>query len=87
MIHPDGPLKIVDACPVRSIREVKPDGTEIFLGDIGIQRYGYEELQGEEKARLVDENMTKKTGDPTIVWSVGGNQSKIRQLWADPNIF
>ena len=80
--HPDGPLKFVEACPVRSIREVKADGTELFLGDIGIDRYGYEGLQGEKKARLVDENMAKKTGDPTIIWSVGGNQHEVKELRA-----
>ncbi|KAJ6486066.1 hypothetical protein C8R47DRAFT_980007, partial [Mycena vitilis] len=29
-------LKIVDACPVRAIREVKEDGTDMFLGEISI---------------------------------------------------
>lgn len=79
-IHPDGPLKIVDACPVRCIREVKANGTELFLGDIGIDRCRYEGLHGEGIARLVDENMAKKTGDPTIVWSVGGNPHEVKKL-------
>jgi RimJ/RimL family protein N-acetyltransferase len=61
--------KFVGGCPVRSIRELQEDGTEVFIGDIGIDRES-------PNAPWVDaddaENMNKKAGDPTIMWSIGG---------------
>lgn len=76
--NPNGPPKIVDSCPIRSIREVKADGTDIYLGDLGFRRFDYQDMNDameEEmlvKQRLIDENMAKVVGDPTIVWTVGG---------------
>jgi len=75
-INPDGPLKIMESCPVRSIREVKADGTDVFLGDVGFDRCGYDELDATadadlEKKRLVDANRARKKGDPCIVWTFG----------------
>ncbi|KAJ7110293.1 hypothetical protein C8R43DRAFT_936300, partial [Mycena crocata] len=29
-------LKIVEGCPVRSIREIQDDGTQVYIGDVGI---------------------------------------------------
>jgi hypothetical protein len=63
---------------VRSIREVKADGTDVFLGDIDCDRCGYEELnetteeEKTEKKSLVDANAAKQTGDPSIIWTFGG---------------
>jgi len=37
---------IVGHCPVRYIREVKEDGTDMFLGDLGIVRCLHGELMG-----------------------------------------
>jgi len=74
-MNPDGPLKVVDSCPVRSIREVKADGTDVFLGDIGVDRCANEELDddnADKENSLVDANMAKQTGDPSIVWTIGG---------------
>jgi len=58
--------------PVRSIREVQPDGTQLFIGDIGIQRNSFIEIEDEEeRAKLVEENNAKPVGDPTIQWCFG----------------
>lgn len=81
--NPDGLLKFVETCPVRIIREIKADGTDLYLGDIGVDRCRYEELQGEKKEIKTKENISKTTGDPSIVWSVGGTQHKARTLQKD----
>lgn len=66
--NPEGPLKLVEHCPVRIIREVKPDGEEVFLGDCDIHRCLLDELDGEP----MEENASKPLGDPSIIWTVGG---------------
>jgi RimJ/RimL family protein N-acetyltransferase len=66
----DATLKIVDGCPVRIIREVQEDGTEIFLGDIGIDLAGQPwELEGTGK--LSQETPRRDLSDPDI-WTLGG---------------
>ncbi|KAJ7919310.1 acyl-CoA N-acyltransferase [Mycena leptocephala] len=65
----DATLKIVDGCPVRIIREVQEDGTEIFLGDIGIDLAGQPwELEGTGK--LSQEMPRRDPSDPDI-WTLG----------------
>ncbi|TFK77495.1 acyl-CoA N-acyltransferase [Pluteus cervinus] len=69
-------LLTVDQVPVRAIREVREDGTEAFIGDMGILRTPYGELMGsevdwEKKAGREKENATLPVGDPNIVWSIG----------------
>lgn len=72
-LNPEGPLKVVGGCPVRHIREVLPDGTDIYLGDIGISRAQMEEvLDPDERKRAVEANNRKAVGDPSIVWTFGG---------------
>ena len=39
-------LIITDGCPVRYLREIKEDGTELFIGEIGIYRCNHAELMG-----------------------------------------
>ncbi|KAH9964185.1 hypothetical protein BC827DRAFT_1128120, partial [Russula dissimulans] len=69
---PDGPLKLVGACPVRSILEENDDGSYIYLGDCGIIRNRFEDVMGvEERARLVQENNARPVGDPDIIWTMG----------------
>jgi len=69
---PDGPLKIVGECPVRSILEENEDGSYTYLGDCGIYRSRFEDIMdGEERARLVEENNARPTGDPDIIWALG----------------
>lgn len=71
-------LILVGDCPVMAIREVKEDGKDIFLGDIGIRRSEDGKLMApagaddEQKAKYVEENAAFKLGDPKITWTVGG---------------
>ncbi|KAI0782496.1 hypothetical protein BC629DRAFT_558308 [Irpex lacteus] len=65
-------LKVVAACPVRTLREVQEDGTDIFLGDIGCDRCGYPDVvDQEEKSRLTFANDQLPPGDKDIVWCIG----------------
>ena len=69
----DSRSTLVSGCPVRSIREVRPDGSDAYLGDVEIRRNSFFEVgDREERARLVEENNVKQLGDPTIVWTIGG---------------
>ncbi|KAJ6486067.1 hypothetical protein C8R47DRAFT_527387 [Mycena vitilis] len=69
-------LKIVDGCPVRSIREVKEDGTEILLGDIGIDLAEQPwELEGTGK--LSQKTPRRDSSDPEI-WTLGGGFRSLR---------
>ncbi|KAJ6577058.1 acyl-CoA N-acyltransferase [Mycena vulgaris] len=65
----DETLKIVDDCPVRHIREVREDGTDIFLGDIAFNLAKYPwELEGTGKDS--QERPRRDPSDPDI-WTVG----------------
>jgi len=73
--NPDGPPKLVDGCPVRHLREVLPDGTDMYLGDIGIGRAQLEEvLDPVERKKQVEINRSKPRGDPSIIWTFGSRQ-------------
>lgn len=64
---------IMGACPVRILREVQPDGTELFLGDVAVIRHQWPELDDEiQREILKAENLSRDVGDPEIVWSFGG---------------
>ncbi|KAK0198761.1 hypothetical protein F5146DRAFT_105887 [Armillaria mellea] len=73
----EAPLRIVDDCPVRYIREVKEDGTDVFIGDVAVIRCTMmdlttsSEISREEKDRLLLENISRPAGDPKIVWTIG----------------
>ncbi|GLB35769.1 putative acetyltransferase (GNAT) domain containing protein [Lyophyllum shimeji] len=70
-------LILVGDCPVRAIREMKEDGTDIFIGDIGIMRSAGGKLMApadaddDQKAKHAEENAARKLGDPKIAWTVG----------------
>ena len=70
--------KIVKECPVNFLREVKEDGSDIFIGSLNINTSVYGELMGpdgvdwENKKKLEDENNSLKAGDARIVWCFGG---------------
>ncbi|KAK0505772.1 hypothetical protein EDD18DRAFT_5226 [Armillaria luteobubalina] len=70
-------LRIVDDCPVRYIREVKEDGTDVFIGDVAIIRCTMmdlttsSEIGREGMDRLLAENISRPAGDPKIVWTIG----------------
>ncbi|KAJ7184663.1 acyl-CoA N-acyltransferase [Mycena filopes] len=63
------PLTVED-CPVRSIREVKADGTDVYIGNISFKRCTWWDVQGVERDKLMEENKARPTGDPEIMWQV-----------------
>ncbi|KAH9944275.1 acyl-CoA N-acyltransferase [Epithele typhae] len=69
---PDAPPVLVSACPVRCIREVRDDGSDIFLGDIAILRERWPDESDEDAQKaLKDPNYERPLGDPEIVWCFG----------------
>ncbi|KAF9817994.1 hypothetical protein IEO21_03069 [Rhodonia placenta] len=68
---PEAPLKIVGGCPVRILREIKEDGSEVYLGDIAFRRCDYLHVAHEERLRLSEENARRQVGDPALVWCIG----------------
>ncbi|KAF8209466.1 acyl-CoA N-acyltransferase [Mycena galopus ATCC 62051] len=57
-------------CPVRSIRELQVDETDVYIGNIGFKRCNWWEVQGPERDRLMAENNARPAGDPEIIWQV-----------------
>ncbi|KAG2042695.1 hypothetical protein BDR03DRAFT_944009 [Suillus americanus] len=69
---PNGPLQLVGASPVGHLREVKEDGTDVFIGDVNFGRSPFEEVLDEvERKRLQEDNAKKQAGDPTIQHTIG----------------
>jgi RimJ/RimL family protein N-acetyltransferase len=74
--NPEAPLCIVGHCPVRILREEKEDGADMFLGDCGLTRWGYQTVTDSlERQRLAQANEDRPLGDPEILWDVGGPTS------------
>ena len=64
---------LVSEPPVRTIREVREDGSELFLGDVALLRERWPDMSdGDEKDALKQPNADKELGDPEIVWCIGG---------------
>ncbi|QRV97664.1 GNAT family acetyltransferase [Ceratobasidium sp. AG-Ba] len=63
----------IDIFPLRHIREVAPDGTETFLGDMGLAReFAWNEIRDPEaKAARFNANSNLPPGDPEIIWTIG----------------
>jgi hypothetical protein len=62
----------VSGCPLRHIREERADGTDVFIGDVGLVRSSWTEvLDAEQRRRFVAENNARAAGDPEIAWHVG----------------
>ena len=60
-------------CPLNSLREFLPDGTDVWIGGISLIRYDFGEIADREERRTaVEKNEKKADGDPTIVWGFGG---------------
>ncbi|KAG0709435.1 GNAT domain-containing protein [Suillus ampliporus] len=69
---PNGPLQFVDASPVRYLREVEENGTDVFIGDLVLKKSEFEDVIDEvERKRLQEENANKQADDPTIKYAVG----------------
>ncbi|KAG6851338.1 hypothetical protein H0H93_005736 [Arthromyces matolae] len=72
-------LIFVGSSPIRTIREVKEDGSELYLGDIGIFRVTdgkflvppSEDVNEETKAKYKEFNDARPVGDPAIAWTIG----------------
>ncbi|KAJ7782405.1 acyl-CoA N-acyltransferase [Mycena maculata] len=62
--------QFVEDCPVRSIREVKGDGTDVYLGNITFKRCSWWEVQGAQREQLIEQNTIRPAGDPNIIWQV-----------------
>lgn len=64
----DAGNQYINGPPIRSIREVQEDGTDVLIGDIDLKR----ELPDVAWAEKEDaDNLLKPAGDPTIVWTIG----------------
>ncbi|KAJ6616966.1 acyl-CoA N-acyltransferase [Mycena sp. CBHHK59/15] len=64
--------RVVGGCPVRHLRELCADGTDVFIGDVGLTRSTWAEIRDEgERARCVAENNVRAPGDSGISWNVG----------------
>ncbi|KAI6038886.1 hypothetical protein EDC04DRAFT_2569184 [Pisolithus marmoratus] len=69
--HPDSHPRFVGGCPIRCIREVQNDGTDIFIGYITVHRGIYADVLDETECQIVTEENSRKTvGDPSIRWSI-----------------
>ena len=69
---------VVGESPVRAIREVQEDGTDVYIGDIGISRCNHGELMNlkgvdwENASERKKINDSLELGDPRILWTIGG---------------
>lgn len=69
----DGGMTLVGGCPVNILREVKADGSDSYLGDLGIYKARWGEEQDTAlRQRLVAENEVRALGDPETVWEFRG---------------
>ncbi|KAF7966039.1 hypothetical protein HWV62_40443 [Athelia sp. TMB] len=72
---PEGPLALVERCPVSCIREVQPGGADVYIGDCRMHRCQFDNLavdgREEEQRGKIAENDARVLGDPGIVWSIG----------------
>ncbi|TCD65677.1 hypothetical protein EIP91_002304 [Steccherinum ochraceum] len=60
------------SCPLRSVREVQADGSQLLIGGVGVGRTSFSYLEDDEEAkRLALDNEKRATGDPNIVWEIG----------------
>lgn len=56
--------------PVRFLREVQEDGSDVFLGDVGFSRCS--DILLEDAKYDNDANLELPAGDGDIVWTIGG---------------
>ena len=63
---------LVRSCPVRYIRELHEDGTDVLLGDIDVHRCQYPDVEDiDQRERLSRENAVRELGDPELAWCIG----------------
>jgi len=67
---PDGKF---GASPVRIIRQINEDGSQTYLGDCGIDRWGFLDIEcNEEREQFQTANLSRADGDGQVVWTIGG---------------
>ena len=81
----DAILKVVGEFPLRAIREIQEDGTDIYVGDIGISRCCYGkliDLNGVDwKTHQNARNSTSlELDDSRILWSIVGTYQEASSL-------
>lgn len=59
---PGKKLKVVDGCPVRHLREVQENGTDVFIGYIEVRRNVYKDVLDETERRAQFEENNKRPG-------------------------
>ncbi|KAF8310841.1 hypothetical protein DL93DRAFT_2061712 [Clavulina sp. PMI_390] len=63
---------VAGGAPFSTIREVLPDGSEVYRGGAALIRSLFHEVvDDEERRKAQEENNAKAAGDPTIVWAFG----------------
>jgi hypothetical protein len=62
---------ILTQSPVRFLREIQEDGSELFVGDLGFIRCS--DIQSENPKHDNETNLNLPPGDPDIVWTLGGS--------------
>lgn len=69
--------KLFEGCPVRIIREINQDGFQTYLGDCGIDRWGFPDIKDRVlRDRLEAENEARSLGHPEIIWCIGGQSTR-----------
>lgn len=80
---PDEPPILLEQSPIRIIREVLEDGSDLYLGDIMFVRERYPDVDDKElKETLLQRNAARILGDPEIVWCIGGTSHRSLSLFA-----
>ncbi|KAK4704555.1 hypothetical protein P7C70_g1661, partial [Phenoliferia sp. Uapishka_3] len=61
-----------EGCPLNTIRAMRDDGEEVWVGALGVRRWPFDEVVDPvEKEEKVREMMARKAEDPEVVWTVG----------------
>ena len=81
--EPNASPIVVSEPPVRTLREIREDGTDVYLGDVTFLRERYIDMEdGNEKSALLKANRDRATGDPEILWCIGGRSNVLCRLAA-----
>lgn len=69
---PGRELKVVGGCPLRHLREVHENGTDVFIGYIEVRRNMYKDVLDKTERRVQFEENRRPTGDSSIRWGIAG---------------
>jgi len=68
---------IVGSCPLRSLRQIKEDGADVYIGSLGIMRCMHGELMSPgavnwaDKEKNEERNNSIAVGESSVLWSMG----------------